>query len=377
MKKRDDVYARLARHLDDLPAGFPASESGVELRILRRLFTEDEAELAMLLTVIEEPAASVAARAGLPVEETARRLEDMSRKGLIYRHKRRDGSLQFSANQFVIGIWEYQVGRLDADLIRDMEEYMPTLMGKGEWRRTPQLRTVPVMQAIPVRREILAHEKAEELVAGRDRFLIAPCICRRERAVVGRSCGKMEEACLIMGSGVEYYRDNGIGRVIDRGEALAILKRADAEGLVLQPSNAKRIANICMCCGCCCGVLRTIKAHPRPAEFISSPFRVAFDESTCSGCGVCMTRCPMDALVQDAAGKTALRSERCIGCGLCVSTCPSGSLALVRKPESEQRDVPATFTKTYIDMARKRRKLRPARLAAAWLRSKVRPKAAG
>jgi ferredoxin len=232
------------------------------------------------------------------------------------------------------------------------------------------------MQAIPVRHEVMPHEKAEELIAGRDRFLIAPCICRRERTMVGQGCGKMEEACLIMGSGVDYYRDNGIGRVIDREEALAILKRADAEGLVLQPSNAKKIANVCMCCGCCCGVLRTIKTHPRPAEFVSSPFRVAIDESACTGCGVCLTRCPMDALAQDGDGNIGLKSERCIGCGLCVSTCPSGSLALVRKPEAEQRDVPATFTKTYIEMARKRRKLALGRWAAAWLRSKIRPGAA-
>ena len=38
-----DVYTRLREHLDRLPAGFPATESGVELRILKRLFTPDEA----------------------------------------------------------------------------------------------------------------------------------------------------------------------------------------------------------------------------------------------------------------------------------------------------------------------------------------------
>jgi hypothetical protein len=36
-----DVYEKLAMHLDDLPAGFPRTESGVEIRILRRLFTPD------------------------------------------------------------------------------------------------------------------------------------------------------------------------------------------------------------------------------------------------------------------------------------------------------------------------------------------------
>jgi hypothetical protein len=41
-----DVYEALREHLDSLPAGFPATESGVEIRILKRLFSPEEAELA-------------------------------------------------------------------------------------------------------------------------------------------------------------------------------------------------------------------------------------------------------------------------------------------------------------------------------------------
>jgi Na+-translocating ferredoxin:NAD+ oxidoreductase subunit B len=372
MQKNEDVYRRLAAHLDDLPAGFPAAASGVELRILKKLFTEEEAEMALLLSVLPESPDSVAVRARWPREETARRLEDMSRKGLVYRHPGKDaGGFRYSANQYIIGIWEYQVNRLRPDLIADMDEYMPTLLTAGPWRKIPQLRTIPVMQVIPVRYEILAHERAEEMLRGRERFLIAPCICRRERAMAGHGCGKLEEACLIMGGGVDYYEQNGIGRKIGREEALAILRRADAEGLVLQPSNARKISNICMCCGCCCGVLRTIKKHPRPEEFISSPFRAGLNLKTCQDCGVCVTRCPMDALTRDEGGNIHFESARCIGCGLCVSTCPSGSLELVRKPESEQRNVPTSFTRTYIDMARQRKRLKPAQLAKAWLRTKI------
>jgi electron transport complex protein RnfB len=374
MRKKDDIYRRLAKHLDDLPAGFPATKNGVELRILRRLFTEEEAAMAVLLSVLAEGPESVAVRAGLPAAETARRLEEMSRKGLIYRHPDKGEGFRYSANQYVIGIWEYQVNRLEPDLVRDMDEYMDTLLMEGSWKRTPQLRVVPVMEAIPVRHEVLAHEMAEEMVCTHDRFLIAPCICRRERKMVGEGCGKLEEACLIMGGGVEYYEQNGIGRRIERDEALAILKRAEEEGLVLQPSNAKRIANICMCCGCCCGVLRTIKKHPRPAEFVSSPFRVSLDESACIDCGNCLTRCPMDALHRNAEGTVQLDPHRCIGCGLCVSTCTGKSLVLVRKPEAEQREVPATFMKTYIGMARERGKLKPAKLAKAWVRTKIKAK---
>jgi hypothetical protein len=42
----EEVYERLARHLNDLPAGFPKSPDGAELRILHRLFLPEEAELA-------------------------------------------------------------------------------------------------------------------------------------------------------------------------------------------------------------------------------------------------------------------------------------------------------------------------------------------
>ena len=41
----EEIYQQLARHLDDLPGGFPPTKSGVELRILRRLFTPEQASL--------------------------------------------------------------------------------------------------------------------------------------------------------------------------------------------------------------------------------------------------------------------------------------------------------------------------------------------
>ncbi len=56
MLKFQKIYKKLARHLDNLPGGFPPTDSGVELRILKRLFTEEEAELAIRLTLIPEEA---------------------------------------------------------------------------------------------------------------------------------------------------------------------------------------------------------------------------------------------------------------------------------------------------------------------------------
>ncbi len=66
-----NIYTQLASFLDNLPGGFPSTESGVELKILQRLFNPEEAELAMHLALIDEPAKVIAYRAGKPVKYVA------------------------------------------------------------------------------------------------------------------------------------------------------------------------------------------------------------------------------------------------------------------------------------------------------------------
>ena len=363
-----DVYQKLARHLDDLPGGFPPTESGVELRILRRLFTPEEAELALHLLLIPEESPVIAHRARIAPSEAAQRLDEMVTKGLVYSIEPRDRPPKYMALQYVIGIWEFHLNDLDSELIRDMEEYMPALM--DETWKVPQLRTIPVGRSIDADLTVLSYEKAEELVQGHKKFLVAPCICRRERRLVGEGCDKPEESCLVFGSGGGLYERNGLGRVIDQQEALDILKRADEAGLVLQPGNSKNPSNICCCCGCCCGVLRNLKLQPKPASLVSSPFVAAVDADTCIDCGICVDRCQMDALSL-ADGAISLNLDRCIGCGLCVSTCPTGSLTLVRKPEFEQPHVPKNIIEFYLRLARARGKLGLANMVKIPLRSMV------
>ncbi len=352
----ENIYKKLAKHLDNLPGGFPPTKSGVELRILRRLFTPEEARLALKLTLLPEEAEVIARRAQLSPDETARRLEEMARKGLIYRIESQGQPPRYMTLQYVIGIWEFHVNDLDSELIRDMDEYMPFLLDVETWKKAPQLRTVPVGQSIPVQLEVMPYERAEELVKAQNRIAVAPCICRRERNMMGEGCNKPLETCLVLGRGADYYLRNGLGRLIDQKEALEILKEADRAGLVLQPGNAQQAGNICCCCGCCCGVLRTIKRHPRPASIVSSAFVAAADASTCDGCGTCIERCQMEAL-ELVDNKVVHNIDRCIGCGLCVSTCPTGSLVLIRKPESEQPDVPRNWREALLKLARVRGKL--------------------
>ena len=365
-----DVYQELAYHLDGLPGGFPPTESGVELRILRRLFTPEEAEMALHLTLLPEEPRVVARRAKLTSEEAASRLEDMAKKGLILRVESKKGQMTYMAAQYVVGIWEYQVNRLNPEIARDMGEYLPTLLNFDEWQKVPQLRTIPVTESIDSQLEVTSYERAEELVRSAKKIVVAHCICRRERRLMNEGCDKPLESCFVLGEGADYYERNGLGRVIDQQEALAFLQRANEVGLVLQPGNGKKASFLCCCCGCCCGVLRNIKRHPQPASIVSTPFIAIADPETCKGCGVCVKRCQMEAL-QLRDKKVALNVDRCIGCGLCVSTCPTGSLTLSRKRTSEQALVPGSYTQALINLARKRGKLRITNLITMLVKSGV------
>jgi Na+-translocating ferredoxin:NAD+ oxidoreductase subunit B len=350
--KMSEVYERLREHLDSLPAGFPATESGVELRILKRLFTPEEAGLAVHVGMRLEPAAAIADRAGIPEAEAAERLEQMSRKGLIFSIEAPDRPAVYMAAQFVIGIWEYHVNDLDPEFIRDMDEYIP-ILSRSAFGRVPQLRTIPVGRSISAGVEALPYEQAEELIRKQTKFLVAPCICRREHRIKGEGCDKLMEACLIFGWGAEYYARNGLGRYISLEETLDILKQAEEQGLVLQPSNAQEIVNICLCCGDCCQILKHLKRLPTPADAVASPFVAALDAGLCTGCETCIERCQMEAL-RMADGVAVLDPGRCIGCGLCVTTCPSEALSLVRKPAEKLPPVPKDMREAFILRAKTR-----------------------
>ncbi|MCB2186768.1 MAG: 4Fe-4S binding protein [Deltaproteobacteria bacterium] len=366
----EDIYKKLARHLDELPGGYPPTESGVELRILQRLFTPEEAAAALCTTLIPEEAGVIARRLKKPLGATAELLADMARNGLIYSIHPGEKPPLYMAAQYVVGIWEYHVNQLDEDLIRDMREYMPQLFDHQAWSKSPQIRTIPVQRSLSAEARTLPYEEVETLVAGAKKILVAPCICRREHQIMGDGCDRMVETCLVFGGGADYYERAGIGRRIDAAEALGILRQADKQGLVVQPSNSQKIINICLCCGCCCGILKSLKKHPRPAEVVSSPFVAEFVPDECKACGLCVKRCQMEAFhLEDK--ELRYDAGRCIGCGLCVSTCPTGSLRLARKPDREQKEVPASIVNTFLNLGKARGKLGPASLAKMQLKSKL------
>ncbi len=344
MTDTDRVYKSLAEHLNKLPAGFPPTPGGVELRILRRLFAPEEAELAQLLTLRPERPEGIAARCGMNPMDLSAKLESMARKGLIFRIRKGEEN-RYMAAQFVIGIWEYHVNDLDPDLIRDVNEYLPYFFHPDQRGSTPQLRTIPISKALPSEQAVMPYERGRELIGGQELIVVAPCICRKEHAIMGEGCDGPMESCLVFGVAAQYYVDNGLGRVIDRAEALAILDMAEKKGLVLQPSNAQKVVNLCTCCSCCCQILKNLKAVPNPAHYVASNYHAEVDGEHCVGCETCLDRCPMGA-IQIQEGVAMVGQNRCIGCGLCVPTCPELAIQLKAKPEGERKVPPGSLSET-------------------------------
>ena len=365
-----EIYEKLAEHLDNLPGGYPRTESGAEMRILRRLFTPGEAELAMHLTIIPEEPRVVARRAKIPVGETAQRLEEMEKKGLIASIPQVNKPPLYMATHAVVGFLEAQVNKLDPELVQNSEEYMDRLLEQSFWRGAPQMRTIPLNKSIRTPNLVMPYESAEELVRKQKAFAVSNCICRQGQRIVGKGCDKPEESCLTLGMFADSVVRNGRGRAISLEEALAILQRAEEAGLVLQPANAKDSLFICTCCGCCCNVLRSLKRYPEPAKLVTSSFLASLNTETCKGCGLCAKRCQMEALHLDDK-KAVLDLNRCIGCGLCVATCPTHSLSLVRKPKEKQPYVPKDIIDTNIRLGKARGKLDMSKLIGMQVRSKL------
>jgi len=366
----EDIYRQLAQHLDKLPGGFPATEDGLELRILKRLFTTKQAKLAIHLNLIAEPVPVIARRADLGEDDTRDMLEEMAAKGLIFDIHTPGKAPLYMACHFIVGIWEFQVNRLDIEFIKDVDEYIEHhLMDPKLWKDNPQLRTIPIGESIPNPAEVLPHEQANQIIESHDKFTIATCICRKEKGMVGEACDKPMETCLSMGRAADFYERHGIGRPISKAEAFEIIAMADKNGLVLQPANTKEAGFICCCCGDCCGVLRNIKQYPQPGTLISSSYYAVADQDICSACETCLSRCQMEAI--QVNGYAQVLDDRCIGCGLCVTTCETGAMKLKRKPENDQPYIPKNSTENLIRLARKRGVISTPDLIMMGLRSRV------
>ncbi len=338
------VYEKLRERLDMFPQGFPKTKSGVELEILERLFSDDEAEIALSMRPFPEPVSTLAERLDRDENALSHSLYDMSKRGLILRYKESEEMIYYFLAPWMVGVWEFQVNNLTPDNIKLYEKYYEEgIVPLNKTKKVGGFRVIPIEQEIQDNTEIQPFEKVSQIIDSHARFAVADCICRKEAKMLGEGCDKLLETCMTFGPAADYYIENEIGREISKKEAKDILIKAEEDGLVHFSSNhTDGKVFMCNCCGCCCKALANITKYDNPGVIAKSNYYASVDAETCDGCETCKDRCQVDA-IQIEADLAIISLPKCIGCGLCVSTCPTESISMIYK---QPDDLSHIFTDT-------------------------------
>ncbi len=346
------TYGKLRDFLDRQAAGFPATDTGSDIDLLKLMFTPEQAEVEIHMKMAPESAEVIAKRCSKAVEETTRILESMVKDGLIMPVPGK-GRNYYMVLQYITGfgenVWAY---RLNPEMAEAIDRYSEDVHFDTWLVGQKQMRVVPVNEAVEIAKaEVATYNDIKQMITSHKDISVSPCPCRQLAKNLGRGCDHMIDTELSFDFIARYRIDNGFGRRLTREEALEFVKAAEEEALIVSPVNAREQIAMCFCCGCSCYWVKGLKIQDRPADYVMSSYYAAVDESKCTKCGTCIERCQIDARVEgDRVMKVDL--ARCIGCGLCVSRCPTGASTLVMKEHPERP--PSTLLSRYAEIGQER-----------------------
>lgn len=354
-----DIYVKLQQKIDQVGVGFPATEQGFELEVLKSLFTEQEAELVVAMKEGGLYTAKEHAEYMKEDEkEIAEKLYKLSRDGLIFRV--RDGEeVKYSVAAVVQGFYEFSLSRFTPEVGKAFSKHYSKGLGARFFGGSePVFRVIPINTEVTSEKKVLPFDNAVEMIKKQELIAVTDCFCRLTARVGPKGgCDHRLETCVLFNNFARYYLENEMARKITVDEAISIITQSEADGLVLEVSNAENIEVMCSCCSCCCGVMTAARYFPGPANEKISNYVCVKNEELCINCGVCTTRCITKAHKADESGKVTHQSKKCIGCGLCVSTCSSKALTLKMKESNEIYKPPReSWTETYQYIADQRTK---------------------
>jgi NAD-dependent dihydropyrimidine dehydrogenase PreA subunit len=333
--------------------GFPETKTEVEVKILSDLFSEEEAETALILSPRPKTANTLAKKLGKDPDEMSALLEKMADKGQILPVGKKDNR-SYLLVPYVPGFWEYQVNRLGKEAAEDYEAYYEVQAKDMFGSATPPVRVVTVEEEVPGTLKIYPFELASQIIKEADKLALADCICRKHHKMLGKGCENPHEGvCIYLSTVAEYYIERGFGREVSVDDALNVIEMGEQAGLVRTTwlNVQKKPNGLCQCCPCCCHALRAAYELEMPNAVAKSNFVPLINTDLCDGCESCVEICPMDSLSLDEDQIATRDPDRCIGCGLCASACPTNSISLERLPEDQIVIPPETYTQLMIEIA--------------------------
>lgn len=335
-----DIYQELLDMINrEDVVGLPDTPS--MRRVVELQFTPDEAELALKIGLTGGSLEELSAKLGMEKETLYKKLWTMADKGTMWIDP---GGVQNPVCRVLgaaapglseTGIWGNIRFPYDVELAKNMRQVM------WEWARdklcTLGFPFAPVWAhpwALP--EDAKPEENLAEFLKSQEHFSVSYCPCRLSHWITdpGNHCEHMAETCLHTGDTSRWCVEHGQGRELTYEEALEVLRKTNADGLV-HTININGF--ICNCCDDCCPLFMGF--HKLNVKtMVPSPFMPKIDEDTCIACGDCADLCPVKAVKVDRIA--TVDGDICIGCGVCVTHCPSESMALVRRPESEIPQIP-------------------------------------
>jgi ferredoxin len=275
----------------------------------------------------------------------------------------------------VIGFFEFTFMRSRdnlpmAELARLFHEYMDT---KEDGRFTHSVfqgqtqigRSLVREEALPEgdHTEILDWERASHIVQSASAAGVSLCPCRHKASHLKEACDRPQQSCLSFNFTAEAMIRSGIAQAISTDEAMGILQKCKEAGLAQTGDNIQRkVTYICNCCGCCCGMMKSIKTFDIRNAIITSNWICEIDLSKCKGCGQCSKVCPVEAIAIAQNGEGEKKRKEavcaptlCLGCGVCYSACKHGAISM--KPREQRVFTPETVFDRMVSMAIERGKL--------------------
>jgi ferredoxin len=315
------------------------------------LFSEKEAHLVSLLPIRPFTAQKASRIWNMSLANAEKTLDRLASRALLV-DMDRNGETHYVLPPPMAGFFEFSMMRtrhdIDQKVLSELfyeylnveEDFIKNLFTLGDTQLGRVFVHEPVLtndHAI----HVMDYERASEIIKTASHMGISTCYCRHKMVHMGRACDAPLEICMTFNTSARSLIKHGHARACDAAEGMDLLDQAYGSNLVQFGENVRSQVNfICNCCGCCCEAMLAARRFAVFNPVHTSNFIPELEQETCTGCGRCVTVCPVEAMTLVSANdpknrkqkKARLNRDVCLGCGLCVRACPEKSLALVPLP---------------------------------------------
>ncbi len=364
-------YSQFSERVNRFPQGAPTSES--LFKILKILMSEKEASLLAQIPIKPFTVDKAAKIWKISLAESQNILEELASRAILLDIEV-NGESTYVLPPPMAGFFEFSMMRIRDDIDQKLlgelfyqylnveEEFIRDLFTDGE---TQLGRTFVNEDALPDTDAlyVLDYERATQVIETATHMGVGVCYCRHKMEHMDRACDAPQDICMTFNGSAESLIKHGHARQVDKVEGLELLHKAWEHNLVQFGENVRESVNfICNCCGCCCEAMIAQRKFAVMNPIHTTNFLPVVNEHACTGCGKCVTACPVEAMTLISANDphkpkrkiAKVDNDTCLGCGVCVRVCKD---ALSLKPREKRVITPLNGAHKAVVMAIERGKL--------------------